>query len=362
MHVARRPCVLAVLMLAAACGGSLPTPPAPNPSPPPTAPTPPPEPPPPPQPPTPPQPPAPPPPGPGVRGFTVDALTDVPIPLVFIQVTGVGEATSSADGSFSIPSADPEQLREVRITSSGTVERVTHMRVPGPEARLTLMPTALDLRAFDEMFRTSGRLERWTSAPRVVVQSRVLQFTNLTDTEYVATSQTMSDSEVSGLLSDLTYGLPQITGNTFSAFTSEQQERAAEGVRVPVSRNGDIVVARYEGLSAATGYWGYARWGSTAGEVMRGIIMIDRGFDTSGSGFRRSLRIHELGHALGYNHVTARDSVMNSHARNEPNAFDRDAARFAFLRPPLNRSPDIDPDPFSINLRAPATLVWKGDR
>ena len=274
----------------------------------------------------------------------------------------MGEATSAADGRFSIASADPEQLREVTITSTATVERLTHMRVPGPEARLTLMPTALDLRAFDEMFRTSGRLERWTSAPRVVVQSRVLQFTNVTDTEYVATSQTMSDSEASGLLSDLTYGLPQITGNTFSAFASEDRERAAEGDRVPVSRNGYIVVARYEGLTTATGFWGYARWGSTAGEVMRGIIMIDRAFDTSGSGFRRSLRIHELGHALGYNHVTARDSVMNAHARNEPNAFDRDAARFAFLRPPLNRSPDVDPDPFSTNLRAPSMLIWKGDR
>jgi hypothetical protein len=33
----------------------------------------------------------------------------------------------------------------------------------------------------------------------------------------------------------------------------------------------------------------------------------------------------------------------------EPNAFDRDGAKFAFQRPPLNRSPDIDPDPFTGN-------------
>ena len=269
---------------------------------------------------------------------------------------------TGGDGRFSIEAPDPEQMREVTISSPSTVERVTRMRVPGPDLRVTLMPAALDLRAFDEMFRSSGSLERWTSAPRVVVQSRVLQFTGVADTEFVGTTQTMSPAEVSGLFADLTHGLPQVTGNTFAAFASEENEQAAAGDRVSVSRNGYIIVARYEGLSAATGFWGYARWGTSGGQVVRGIVMIDRAFDTSGSAFRRSLRIHELGHALGYNHVTARDSVMNSHARFEPSAWDRDAARFAFMRPPLNRSPDIDPDPFTLNMQASKQLVWKGER
>ena len=297
-----------------------------------------------------------------MSGVTVNALSDAPLAGVVIRVAGVGEATTTADGRFSISTAEPEQVRQVTISSGATIERLTHMRVPGPEARLTLMPTGLDLRAFDEMFRSSGSLARWTSAPRIVVQSRVLQFTNVTDLEYVGTSQTMTSAEVAGLLGDLSHGLPQITGNAFPAFAAEEHEQASEGARVSVSRDRSVVVARYEGLAAATGFWGYGRWGTSGGEVVRGIIMIDRAFDVSGSAFRRSLRIHELGHALGYNHVTVRDSVMNAHARNEPNTFDRDAARFAFMRPPLNRSPDIDPDPFSVNLRARSGLVWKGDR
>jgi hypothetical protein len=281
-----------------------------------------------------------------------------------VRVAGLGETTTAADGRFTISTTDPEQMREVRVSSGATVERVTHVRVPGPDARVTLMPSALDLRAFDEMFRHSGSLARWTSAPRVVVQSRVLQFTALASLDYVALSETMTAPEFSGLMTDLNYGLPQITGNTFSGFAGEQREEVAPGDRVSLIRDGTIVVARMEGLTAATGFWGYSRWAITgSGEVVSGIIMLDRAFEASGSIYRRSLRIHELGHALGYNHVTARDSVMNAHGRSEPNAFDRDASRLAFMRPPLNRSPDIDPDPFSVNLRVPSQgLTWRGDR
>ena len=125
-----------------------------------------------------------------------------------VRVDGIGETTTAGDGRFTISTSDPEQVREVRISSGATVERVTHMRVPGPEARVTLMPNALDLRAFNEMFRHSGSLARWTSAPRVVVQSRVLQFTGLDSVEYVALGAIMSGSEFSGLMTDLNYGLP----------------------------------------------------------------------------------------------------------------------------------------------------------
>ena len=90
--------------------------------------------------------------------------------------------------------------------------------------------------------------------------------------------------------------------------------------------------------------------------------MIDRGFDTSNSPFRRSMHAHEFGHALGYNHVTLRTSVMNSDARTEPTPFDRDGATLAFERTPLNKSPDIDPDPFTINLMRTPALVWRGEK
>ena len=302
----------------------------------------------------------PPQPGAGVAGTAVDGESDRALPDVLVRIDGLGETRTAADGTFHFDAAEPQLVRLVTLSSSSIVVRQTHLRVPGPSATLSLIPASTDLPAFDQMFRASGSLVRWVSPPALTVERRVLQFTNVTDQEYTADTEVMSDADAEGLVADLAWALPQISA--FPGFVDELSETAPPGSRVRVSRPGRIVVARYAGLQAATGFWGYGRWQTSGGEVVAGIVMLDLGFDTSGSVFRRSLRAHELGHALGYNHVTLRESVMNSSARIEPNPFDRAAMKLAFQRPPLNRSPDIDPDPFTANLRGIAERLWHGDR
>ena len=78
--------------------------------------------------------------------------------------------------------------------------------------------------------------------------------------------------------------------------------------------------------------------------MVGGAIFLDRDFDC-GDGRRRLLRLHELGHALGYQHVKSRTSIMNPAVGSEPTEFDRSGAIIAFQRPPGNRSPDLDPSP-----------------
>ena len=73
-------------------------------------------------------------------------------------------------------------------------------------------------------------------------------------------------------------------------------------------------------------------------------MYLDRDFDR-GDARRRLLRIHELGHALGYQHVRSRTSIMNPAIGSEPTDFDRAGASIAFQRPIGNRAPDIDPSP-----------------
>lgn len=291
------------------------------------------------------------------NGRVLDAVTQ----------SGVGGAAFAGDGlsgsadltgAFSlIAAAGAPGPRLVTVTAPGRIDRQTSIRVPGSDIVVSLISSGFDLRAFDEMFRVPHLL-RWTSAPPLRIEARTLQFTNINMTTGVGTADSMSSDEVGALTGDLGWALPQLTGGTFAEFASVGSQTSAEGFTVPLLNSGVITVARVAGLTQGSNFWGYSRWQFRSdGTVIAGLVMLDRDFERSGSAFRRSLRAHELGHALGYNHVTLRTSVMNSNARTEPNSFDLDACRVAFQRPPGNRSPDSDPDSASLN-RVNLTAVW----
>jgi hypothetical protein len=94
-------------------------------------------------------------------------------------------------------------------------------------------------------------------------------------------------------------------------------------------RPGQIVVARYSGVRdqlATIGFGGRSTRGTT---IHAGSIILDRDFDQTNE-TRRLLRMHELGHALGYDHVLSRPSIMNPKIGPQPTAFDRAAVRVAF--------------------------------
>ena len=288
----------------------------------------------------------------------VDVLTTLVVSGVSATGASISGGPSDSAGRMTIGSEtslpDP---RVVTFTKSTTVTRQISMKVPGNEVTVSLIPTSFDLDAFDELMRVT-QLQRWTGAPPLRVQSRLLEFTSVTAADAVGVDEVMTESERTGLETDLTWALPQLTGGQFQAYASITRETVDLGARMSVLNTGVITVARYRGLQAATGYWGYSRWQYRAdGTVFSGTIMLDRDFEKSGSVYRRSLRTHELGHALGYTHVTRRVSVMNSSAVTEPNAFDLDAARIGFQRPPGNRRPDTDPSGTSANVHA-GSAIW----
>ncbi|MEO8480587.1 MAG: hypothetical protein ABI634_00160 [Acidobacteriota bacterium] len=300
---------------------------------------------------------------PAISGQIINGVTGQPVPGAAIRIDGLGDTTGAADGSFTLASSGAgASLRAVNVSSPATIERSTWAVVPGTALTLSLMPSTIDLTAFNQMFRgNNGELHRWPSAPAVVLQRRALRFTTLTDSAYTAIAAVMPDAEAEAILTDLGWALPQLSGSVFPAFSNVQRETAAEGDSIAIARPGIVLVALADGLTASTGFAGYTRWAwNGAGDVVSAIIVIDRVFDSSASPFRRTVRAHELGHALGYNHVTAIASVMNSTATIEPNTFDLDGARIAFQRPVLNRSPDADPRPaFGTTARSSA-LTWSG--
>ena len=289
-------------------------------------------------------------------GRAIDAVTQSAVAGVQVDGDGVTGTSCESSGAFLVTAATGStEPRLLVFTSPNQVERRTNVRVPGADLLVSMIPGGFDLRAFDEMFR-SPQLRRWTAAPPLLVETRSLQFTDVNMMDAVALDEVMPDAEAGALVSDLTWALPPLTGGTFTGFLAVTRQRSEQGARVNLLNPDVITVSRVVGLTAATGYWGFARCRlQSDGRVTAGIIMLDRDFDRSGSAFTRSLRAHELGHALGYQHVAARTSVMNSQARTEPNDFDRDAARIAFQRPPGNQSPDVDPSSASMNRRSTAT-------
>jgi hypothetical protein len=279
-----------------------------------------------------------------LQGQTLNAVDGTPASSVAVQVGRGRPVTTDGNGHFDVDVGGPGS-HETILRGSGIVERRTMLSGPtGDRIRLSLIPASFDLGAFDEMFRSSeGRLTRWMARPSLVVLGSVMAYRNGNDTTYEATSGQLPAEEVTEMIAHLTEGLGLLTGNSYTSFASVTIERPSAGTRVSALREGQIVVGRYDGIVTLANTIGYGLWSERGeGVVSGGAMFLDRDFDQSDAR-RRLLRIHELGHALGYLHVRSRTSIMNPSVGPEPTAFDRQAAVIAFQRPPGNRAPDTDP-------------------
>jgi hypothetical protein len=289
-------------------------------------------------------------------GRVVDILTGDGLEGIAITGEGVAPAASGADGVFRVTAAAGSAAsRPFEFTGADVVTRRTWLHVPEEsDVAISLIPNGFDQRAFDEMLR-APMLRRWTAAPPLVIERRALEFTNVDMTEAVAATDSMAEVDAQSLLADLEWALPQLTGGRFGDFNLVAWQTAQPGATVGLLNSGVITVVRVKGLADSTGAWGWSRWlyGGN-GIVVGGLVMLDEAFERSGSPYLRSLRAHELGHALGYTHVSGTLSVMNADGRVEPTPFDHGATRIAFDRPPGNRAPDVDPEPAQFVQRASA--------
>jgi hypothetical protein len=283
--------------------------------------------------------------GPGdiqtLSGRTVNALDDAQSGNVSIRI-GQVNVQSDAAGFFQteVPNAG---WHPAALQSNGFVERLTGVDAPASGLRLSLIPTSFDMTAFNEMLRSETRLKRWVTRPRLVVLTSVMRFSAMRDDTFFATDEKLSGSDVESIVSDMRNALALLTSGTFTDFSVVDREAAAPAQAVLTTRTGAIVVGRYSGIQDAASTIGYGRWAAQSdGSIVGGSVYLDRDFDVT-SIHRVKLRTHELGHALGYMHVTATTSIMNPTIGPEPTTFDRQAVRIAFDRQPGNRAPDEDP-------------------
>jgi hypothetical protein len=292
-----------------------------------------------------------------LEGRAVDSLTSLPQAALSIRVEDGSGGTTASDGTFSISTSAGQHA--VTLSGQAIVERQTTLRAPASGVVVSLIPATFNLSAFNEMCRSGeAGLQRWDAAPGLVVIDAVLEFASATDASYTATAERLSGADRDGLVADLAWGLSELSGGNFGGFRTVSTESPAAGTSVSFfAREGSIVVARFRGLRASTGSMGFGRWATRSSQVVAGAVLLDRDTDAAAGSLRRALRAHELGHALGWGHVTAQTSAMNPVVGAEPNAFDRDASRLAFLRPPGNTTPDRDPVAYSVNMQA-FPMVW----
>lgn len=278
-----------------------------------------------------------------IQGRITHAISGDPA-MATIRVS-TRSAQTDADGTFRL---ELERSGEyvTNITGRGFIDRETLSRtgMDPSQQRLSLIPDQFDLRSFDELARTSGaRLQRWTRAPGLVILTSVMTYNGPSESSYVATGERLTTEEVDALEQDFTRALKLMTGNTWASFATVVREPVEEGARASIQRDGLIVVGRYRGIVSWSNTIGLGRWYEQAdGTVTAGTVMLEHDFD-SRDDRRWLLRMHELGHALGYTHVNSRVSLMNPTLGPEPTAFDVQATSIAYQRMPGNRSPDIDP-------------------
>jgi hypothetical protein len=278
-----------------------------------------------------------------VAGQAVSALDSAAIPGVTVQIGNSRAAVTDAAGAFQVD-VGAAGTYAASLKGGPFVDRQTSIAAPGNQARLSLIPTSFDLEAFDQMFRTShGQLQRWIAQPSLVLVATVMNYRGANGDEYAATKEQLTDAEVTQMLAHLTEGLTLLTGGTWSTFASVEIERPGSDARVDFGREGKIVVGRFNNIVAFSSTIGYGSWAERPdGTIAGGALFLDSDFDRT-DGRRRLLRIHELGHALGYQHVTSRPSIMNPSVGAEPSTADRAGAIVAFQRMPGNKSPDVDP-------------------
>jgi hypothetical protein len=207
-------------------------------------------------------------------------------------------------------------------------------------------------------------LPRWTTAPELRIVSNVLDYADDGAT-HTALAEALTADEIQSIINDLSAGLPLLTGGTFATFSSISTRTVVAGESVTILNQGQITFARCRGVTAVRNAAGVGQWQYTTDDVVTGgSVCIDRDFERANNPYRRGVRLHEMGHALGAQHVTVRtDVLMNpTISVNDVTTWDQDAAKIAFRRPTGNKSPDRDPATFSTNRLVTRVMTSDGCR
>jgi hypothetical protein len=290
----------------------------------------------------------------------VSALNpQVGLSQVMVTVANAREQQTDEAGVLVIRTESPATV-SLRLRHPAFVERETSVRVPDDRpVELSLIPSTHDLAAFEEFSPRATGLQRWTRNPRLLLLSHAVDYgaATLGFREFPVINRAIGRTQLDCLATGLGAELAPLTGGRLS-WTSVDIAEVEPGTRfrTDVSPEGTIVVLMSVSLGTAgrgTAYLGTEPFVLTRGAMWLTADVID--FCLTSLLYR-----HELGHALGYQHVTRTTSIMSPVGL--PAAlteFDRNSIAILFQRRPGNLLPDRDPPGISVNVsgRAARQLV-----
>ena len=267
---------------------------------------------------------------------------------VVISGAGVLSARTDARGFFTLNAGT--STYPLTLTHPDFVERRTAVKLPAIGVHVSMIPSTFDQAAFEELVprTTTTGLRRWTQDPSLTVLTNVVEYDGVAYNPLV-TSRGIPEADFGCLLDGVTRAIAPMSDSTMT-FKKVETLALPAGSRfsIPSTPEGTIVVAVARGLEANGRASAFAGIDPTV--LVRGVVWVTAdNLSLCGSTAAR-VYPHELGHALGYQHVTREPSVMSGiQPTSALTEFDREAIRIIYERPPGNRAPDVDPPAYVIN-------------
>ncbi|HET6637397.1 MAG TPA: hypothetical protein VFH82_01250 [Gemmatimonadota bacterium] len=269
-----------------------------------------------------------------LAGKVVDQFGGQPLPGLKVTYAGV-TATTDATGSFSIPGSPTTSLSALTVTGTGYYRRETYAKTG--DSVWQVVPTTFNMSAFDDVARDehASYTLRWLAAPTIYVDTTPEGFE--------------AGPELDKWISQV-----QVQAAAFVTDWSGQTIRATDVIvtsRPPQDNSSGTIVIHFSENASDYGngdYIGMTRmsW-STSGTMSAATIWL-RYKRYSGDGYaakRQGILGHELGHAMGYGHMTSGTASFmepSLGSKTGLSAFDRQAALLVYTRAPRNTSHDID--------------------
>ena len=267
---------------------------------------------------------------------------------VVISGGGVLNARTDARGFFTLNAST--STYPLTLTHPDFVERRTAVKLPASGVHLSMIPSTFDQEAFEELAprATTTGLRRWTQDPSLTVLTNVVEYDGVGYTPLV-TDRGIADADLTCVLDGVKRAIAPMSDNTLT-FKKVETLALPAGTHfsIPSTPEGTIIVAVAHGLQANGRAAPFT--GADPTVLVRGVVWVTAdNLSLCGSTAAR-VYPHELGHALGYQHVTREASVMSGiDPTSALTEFDREALRIVYQRPPGNRAPDVDPPAYVIN-------------